>query len=112
MASVVLDWGWDRWAPVLGGGSLALHWVLEDMLGWGTVACRVAGCGGWCGRERKRQKRSQGGEGREEQREQREQWERTVQSALGPSAGQHVGKAETRSGRARAWRPSADSPDS
>lgn len=94
---------------MLGGGSLALSWVLEDMLGWGTVACRVAGCGGWCGRERKRQKRSQGGEGRGEQRE---QWERTVQSALGPSAGQHVGKAETRSGRARAWRPSADSPDS
>lgn len=94
---------------MLGGGSLALHWVLEDMLGWGTVACRVAGCGGWCGRERKRQKRSQGGEGREEQREQSE---RTVQLALGPSAGQHVGKAETRSGRAQAWRPSADSPDS
>lgn len=55
---------------------------------------------------RRRQKRSQEGEGRAEQTERR------AQSASGPSAGRHVGTAESLSGRARAWRPSASSPDS
>lgn len=37
---------------------------------------------------------------------------RRAQLESGPSVGRRVGKAEIRSGRVRAWRPSANSPDS
>ena len=110
IAAVVPGWGGGRWAPVLGGGRGAqLCWGSVGTSGSGTAPSCEAGCPGLCGPGRRRRRRRRRGAGREGRTA---PTGRRAPSEWGPSAGPRGGTAGTRSGRVRAARPSANSPDS
>lgn len=105
-AAVVLGWGLGRWVLVSGGMREPRRLGGADTSAEGTAPC--CGAERWRSRGQARRPRRAGGGrvGRTEQKGQR------VPLESAPSAGRRVGKAETRRGRLRAGRPSANSPDS
>lgn len=82
-----------------------LWWGLEDRWALGTASQPVVGSEERCVPSRwPKMRREDAGR--------REQMEPRAQSGLGPSVRRRGGTAETPSGTVRAWRPSANFPDS